>query len=104
MADQAAAAAAPKGRPMKFPYTFSAKLAQFPYKYYFKNQWGFRYYIFAIVACIPVFKKIQDLGMCPCSRCVCGLAVSVFCFCLANSPENVAKWAEIRRKEASEHH
>nr|CAH7761797.1 unnamed protein product [Callosobruchus chinensis] len=70
-------------RPMKFPYTFSAKLAQFPWKYYFQNQWVFKYYAIAVVCTIPIFKSISNL---------------------ANSPENVAKWAEIRRKEAAEHH
>ncbi|VEN36646.1 unnamed protein product [Callosobruchus maculatus] len=70
-------------RPMKFPYTFSAKLAQFPWKFYFQNQWIWKYYAVAVVCCIPIFKSISNL---------------------ANSPENVAKWAEIRRKEAAEHH
>ncbi|XP_066249689.1 uncharacterized protein roh [Euwallacea similis] len=70
-------------RPMKFPYTFSAKLAQFPYKFYFNNNWVVKYYCFALVLTIPIFRSISKLS---------------------NSPENVAKWAEIRRKEAAEHH
>ncbi|KAJ8926064.1 hypothetical protein NQ315_009919 [Exocentrus adspersus] len=70
-------------RPMKFPYTFSAKIAQFPFKFYLKNQWIWRYYAISVVVCLPVFKAISNL---------------------ANSPENVAKWAEIRRREAAEHH
>ncbi|CAH0550248.1 unnamed protein product [Brassicogethes aeneus] len=71
------------GRPMKFPYTFSAKVAQFPYKFYFSNQWIWKYYAVAMLVTIPLFKSISNLS---------------------NSPENVAKWAEIRRKEAAEHH
>ncbi|XP_076268471.1 uncharacterized protein LOC143201355 isoform X2 [Rhynchophorus ferrugineus] len=70
-------------RPMKYPYTFSAKIAQFPFKHYFTHQWTWRYYGLGIIVCLPIFKAISNL---------------------ANSPENVSKWAEIRRKEASEHH
>ncbi|KAJ3637760.1 hypothetical protein MTP99_001192 [Tenebrio molitor] len=70
-------------RPMKYPYTFTAKIAQFPFKFYIKNNWMWRYYPIAVVLCIPVFNSISKL---------------------ANSPENVAKWAEIRRKEAAGHH
>ncbi|EFA07232.1 uncharacterized protein roh [Tribolium castaneum] len=70
-------------RPMKFPYTFSAKIAQFPFKHHMKHNWVWRYYPLAVLLCIPVFAKISKLS---------------------NSPENVAKWAEIRRKEAAEHH
>ncbi|KAK9730111.1 hypothetical protein QE152_g15462 [Popillia japonica] len=70
-------------RPMKFPYTISAKIAQFPWKHYFGKQFIWKYYIGGVLVCIPLFKKISNLS---------------------NSPENVAKWAEIRRKEAAEHH
>lgn len=55
------AAAEKVGRPMKFPYTFSAKLAQFPYKHYFSNQWIWKYYAISVVLCIPVFYKISKL-------------------------------------------
>ncbi|XP_075983249.1 reduction of Rh1 [Anticarsia gemmatalis] len=71
------------GRPMKFPYTFSAKVAQFPMKFYVSNQWIWKYWMIGIAVTVPVFYKIHKL---------------------ANSPENVSKWAEIRRKEAAEHH
>uniref|UniRef100_A0A2A4JH47 Uncharacterized protein n=1 Tax=Heliothis virescens TaxID=7102 RepID=A0A2A4JH47_HELVI len=71
------------GRPMKFPYTFSAKIAQFPLKFYVQNQWIWKYWAIGVVVSLPVFYKIHKL---------------------ANSPGNVAKWAEIRRKEAAEHH
>lgn len=67
-----AAAAAPS-RPMKFPYTFSAKIAQFPLKFYMQKQWGWRYYAFALVLSAPVFYKISKLGeyQCVCLRSVC---------------------------------
>lgn len=55
------AAAKPVGRPMKFPYTFSAKIAQFPYKFYIKNQWMWRYYIIGVAVSAPVFYKISQL-------------------------------------------
>jgi len=61
MADKAAAEK-PAGRPMRYPYTFSAKIAQFPIKHYIKNQWIWRYYFIAAVACVPVFYKISKLG------------------------------------------
>lgn len=49
-------------RPMKFPYTFSAKLAQFPIKHYLKNQWIWKYYAISLVVCLPVFNSISKLG------------------------------------------
>ncbi|KAF5274071.1 hypothetical protein FQR65_LT04469 [Abscondita terminalis] len=70
-------------RPMKFPYTFSAKMAQFPYKFYINNSWVYKYYLIAVGVSIPIFYKIHKL---------------------ANSPGNRAKWAEQKRKEAAEHH
>ncbi|KAJ6637444.1 hypothetical protein Bhyg_10174 [Pseudolycoriella hygida] len=82
-ANMSDAPAKPAGRPMKFPYTFSAKIAQFPLKFYVNNQWMWKFYIFGIVCTIPVFYKIHKL---------------------ANSPANVAKWAESKRKEAEAHH
>lgn len=41
MADKAEVPA----RPMKFPYTISAKIAQFPWKFYVSNNWIYRYYL-----------------------------------------------------------
>lgn len=49
-------------RHMKYPYTLGAKIAQFPYKFYFKNNWIVRYYCFSLVLCIPIFKSISNLG------------------------------------------
>merc|ERR1719339_486090 len=61
------------GRAMKYPYTLGSKIAQFPYGYYIKNQWVFKYYLIGVGLSIPIFKAFQDA---------------------ANSPGNVAKWAE----------
>ncbi|XP_068234122.1 uncharacterized protein roh [Palaemon carinicauda] len=47
------------GRMMKYPYTLTAKIAQFPLGYYVKNQWIFKYYIISLGLCIPVFSWIQ---------------------------------------------
>jgi hypothetical protein len=73
----------PPSRPMKYPYTFSAKIAQFPLKYYIKNQWIWKYYSMAVLVCLPVFYSIGKLS---------------------KSPENKAKWAEMRKRQATEHH
>ncbi|XP_055325474.1 uncharacterized protein LOC129579418 [Sitodiplosis mosellana] len=77
-----AAKAAEPGRPMKYPYTFSAKIAQFPYKFYLKNSWLTRYWLIGIVASLPLWYKIHKA---------------------VNSPGNVAVWKEKERKEAEEH-
>lgn len=50
-------------RKMVFPYTFSAKIAQFPYKLHFKHHWMFPWFIGAIVVSIPLFYKIQKAGI-----------------------------------------
>ncbi|KAJ9575958.1 hypothetical protein L9F63_007185, partial [Diploptera punctata] len=73
----------PPSRPMKYPYTFSAKIAQFPLKFYVTNQWIWKYYMVSLGLCLPIFYSISKL---------------------ANSPGNKAKWAEMKRKEAEEHH
>ncbi|XP_031620253.1 uncharacterized protein LOC116338871 [Contarinia nasturtii] len=77
-------AAKPVGRPMKYPYTFSAKIAQFPYKLYFThpNSWLYKYWAISIVLCTPFFYKIHKA---------------------VNSPGNVALWKEKERLEALEH-
>nr|CAI5832317.1 unnamed protein product [Callosobruchus analis] len=41
---------------------FLAKLAQFPYRYYYKNQWIYRYYVYATICCVPIFMYISSLG------------------------------------------
>lgn len=99
MADEA-----PK-RPMKFPYTYSAKIAQFPLKFYIQNQWIWKYYVVGLAVSLPVFYKIHKL--CKSNTINVGFKTEFLLFnffLVANSPENVAKWADIRRKEAAEHH
>lgn len=51
-----------RGRHMLFPYTITAKIIQFPFEHYFNNSWMWRYYIIAVVACIPVFMYFSSLG------------------------------------------
>ncbi|XP_011707883.1 PREDICTED: uncharacterized protein LOC105462744 [Wasmannia auropunctata] len=61
-------------RPMKYPYTLTAKAAQFPYKYYIKHSWLYKYMLIGTLVAFPIFYKIQRLSY---------------------SPENVAKWKKI---------
>lgn len=72
-------------RPMKYPYTFSAKLVQFPWVFYIKKNWIWQYYFLAVGVCVPIFN---------------------FCENLSKTPGNRAKWAAIKLKEAQEelHH
>ncbi|XP_015120269.1 uncharacterized protein LOC107043332 [Diachasma alloeum] len=67
-----------KDRYMKFPYTTTAKVYFFPYKYHWKHAWFTRYWCYGILLTLPVMWKITKL---------------------VNNPENVEKWREIRRKE-----
>lgn len=53
--------AASVSRPMKFPYTFTAKIAQFPYAFHIKNNWLYRYYCYGFLVSLPVFYKIHKL-------------------------------------------
>ncbi|XP_014602714.1 PREDICTED: uncharacterized protein LOC106786140 [Polistes canadensis] len=71
-----------KGRPMRFPYTFAAQVAQFPYRHYLKHSWLMRYWLIAIVVASPLFMKLQQLSY---------------------SEENVKIWAEKRKKEFEGH-
>ncbi|XP_053674210.1 uncharacterized protein LOC128724511 [Anopheles nili] len=68
---------------MKYPYTFTAKLVQFPIQHYFKHQWIWRFYFIAFGLSVPLFYKLQKL---------------------ANMPANQEKWAESKRKQLAEHH
>lgn len=54
----------PVGRPMKYPYTYTAKLAQFPYKYYFKHSWYFRYWTYSLALTFPLIVFIHNKGRC----------------------------------------
>jgi hypothetical protein len=56
------------GRPMKYPYTFAAKIAQFPWKFHINNNWMFRYYLIAVGITMPLFIKIGK--MCKYSFCI----------------------------------
>ncbi|KYN28418.1 PREDICTED: uncharacterized protein LOC108770428 [Trachymyrmex cornetzi] len=64
-------------RRMKYPYTFTAKIAQFPYKYYWKHSWLYRYFLLSSLITVPIFYKIQKLSY---------------------APENVAKWDKIHQE------
>jgi len=71
------------GRQMKYPYTFSAKLALFPYRHHFQNHWVFKYYTFGLIASFPVFMWLNGK---------------------INSPGNIQKYEEQMAKEAAAHH
>jgi len=66
---------------MKYAYTLGAQIAHFPYKFYWKNNYLFRYYIYSVILCTPVFWQIHKL---------------------ANSPGSYKKLAEYRAKEKKE--
>lgn len=69
-------------RQMKFPYTYTAKIAQFPLNFHFKNNWMWKYYVYGFIVSIPIFFKIHRLS---------------------NSKENVEKWRIIKEKEKAAH-
>ncbi|GAB6026075.1 hypothetical protein CHUAL_012278 [Chamberlinius hualienensis] len=46
-------------RPMKYPYTFTSKIVQFPWKYYFTNNWPFRYFIYGSIITFPLILWID---------------------------------------------
>uniref|UniRef100_T1JGE9 Uncharacterized protein n=1 Tax=Strigamia maritima TaxID=126957 RepID=T1JGE9_STRMM len=76
----------PPERHMKFPVTHTAKIVQFPWKFYYNNVWLWRWYFYGTAAAFPIFLWIHKK---------------------ANSPENVRAWAETQRKNAekdAEHH
>lgn len=52
-------------RPMKYPYTLTAKIMQFPWKHYIQNAWAVKYYLIATVVSLPIFYKIQQLSYAP---------------------------------------
>jgi len=67
---------------MKYPYTLSAKVAQFPYKFHWNNNWLFRYYFYGLAVSAPFFYWINSI---------------------ANSPEAKAKHREYLAKQKAEH-
>ncbi|CAI6364140.1 unnamed protein product [Macrosiphum euphorbiae] len=65
-------------RKMIFPYTFTSKVVQFPFKLHLNKHWMFPWFIGATVIVSPIFYLLQKA---------------------ANSEANVKLWAEKRRKE-----
>lgn len=48
-----------------YPYTLGAKIALFPYKFYWNNSWPFKFSIYGFLLSFPVFYKIQKLATSP---------------------------------------
>ena len=48
------------GRQMKYPYTFTAKLAMFPWKHHFSGHWIYKYTVVGIIAGYPVFAWLNE--------------------------------------------
>ncbi|XP_037500706.1 uncharacterized protein LOC119374612 [Rhipicephalus sanguineus] len=71
-------------RRMKYPYTASAKIAQFPYKFHFQKFWLIRYFFCGGLVLYMVFMVY------PINKAV-------------NSPQAVAAHRELMRKQAEEH-
>ncbi|XP_060800382.1 uncharacterized protein LOC132901795 [Amyelois transitella] len=71
------------GRHMKFPYTFSAKIAQFPIFFYCKHNRTWMYYPWSCMLSFYFFGKIHAI---------------------VNSDENKRSWAETQRKAAEKEH
>uniref|UniRef100_A0A182X6E2 Uncharacterized protein n=1 Tax=Anopheles quadriannulatus TaxID=34691 RepID=A0A182X6E2_ANOQN len=70
-------------RTVKYPYTYTQKIVQFPYKHYYKNQWIWRFYFISLGLSLPLFYKLHSL---------------------ANVPANKEKWAESKRKQLQPDH
>lgn len=49
-------------RKMIFPYTFTSKIVQFPFKLYFKHHWMFPWFLGAAVVVTPLFYQITKAG------------------------------------------
>lgn len=62
---------------MRYPYTMSAKVMRFPWKYHWTNARFLRYLTYAIIVTSPLFLKIHKF---------------------ANQPANWEKWNAIRAK------
>jgi len=62
-------------RTMRYPYTFTAKMAHFPYAHYWKKVWLYRWMFYTSILLYPVFRKITLISY---------------------SPANVEKWKDIR--------
>lgn len=64
---------------MKYPYTFTAKIAQFPIFFYLKNNWIWMYYPVGATVSLYIFSKIHAM---------------------ANSEANVRSWQLTQMKNA----
>ena len=88
---------------MKYPYTFSAKLALFPYRHHFQNHWVFKYYTFGLIASFPVFMWLngKSIGLKSQKEYI---NTNLLLFIPVNSPGNIQKYEEQMAKEAAAHH
>ena len=50
------------GRAMKYPYTVTAKLAQFPYRWHWKHGRFVRFLGFTLLGIFPLIVKIHSAG------------------------------------------
>ena len=48
--------------PMIYPYTLTAKAIQFPWVYFYKNAWWWRYYLYAWIVTSPLWFYITTKG------------------------------------------
>ncbi|XP_075223976.1 uncharacterized protein LOC142325837 [Lycorma delicatula] len=71
------------GRPMIYPYTYTAVLMTFPFKFYVSNGWSVKYYLIATLLCMPFHRKLSKA---------------------VNSKENKKRWKQIRKEWYGPHH
>ncbi|KAI1295347.1 hypothetical protein HDE_05482 [Halotydeus destructor] len=69
--------------PMIHPYTYTAKFIHFPYKYFFKESWMFRYACYSMVLTYPIYVWIHFK---------------------VNSPEAVLAWETKKRLDFEKEH
>nr|ABX75487.1 unkown [Lycosa singoriensis] len=67
---------------MKYPYTYTAKMAQFPYKFHWDNFWLPRFLVLGMAVSFPFF---------------------LFVHRKVNTPANKAFWAEKHKQERQYH-
>ena len=48
-----------EGRPLPYPNILGAQMMQFPYRFYYQNNWLYRALPIGLLVCIPIFYKIQ---------------------------------------------
>ncbi|BES88853.1 Hypothetical protein NTJ_01660 [Nesidiocoris tenuis] len=69
--------AIPRGRQMLYPYTFTAKIAQFPYRFHWEKSWYFKYFLLGSLVSWPLFVIIGRKS---------------------NTPANVEEWRKHREE------